>query len=200
MSRKQQIALLPGTWAKDRFSFGGSLLKGSHPKKARPFSRKLPIHIVLKSSRATGRLSLLRHSSAIARLIASQADRRLIKVFAVSNAGNHLHLLIQAPTREAFQGFIRGLSARISQLVMGKAKEQKREKFESAFWDARPFSKIVSWGPQLRNVRRYLSLNSTESLPGMSRGFTRNVFQQIQEALRLGMMPRSDSLVAAGFS
>src|SRR5690606_24653631 len=102
--------------------------------------------IVLKSSRATGRLSLLRYCNEIARLIASQAERKHIKVYAVSNAGNHLHLLIQAPSREYFQAFIRGLSARISQLVMGKAREQHREKFEGSFWDARPFTKIVSWG------------------------------------------------------
>ncbi len=199
MTRVQTILDLK-SWTRDRFAFGGSLLKGSHPKKKRPFSRKLPLHIVLKSSKAIGSRSMLRHSSAVAQVIATQAERHSIKIFSVSNAGNHIHLLVQAPAREQLQAFLRGISARISQLLMGKDKEKAREKFNECFWDARPFSKIVNWGRAFQNVSRYLSLNSTEVMPGLSRAATRIMFDEIHKLLRSGCIPRSHTLAAAGFT
>jgi hypothetical protein len=185
-----QTKLLVGTWQRDRFAFGGSLLKGSHPKKKRVFSSRVPMHVVLKSSQAVGTRSLLRHGPAIARILGAQARRHHVRLNGATNAGNHLHLLLQAPSRECLSAFLRAIAGRIAQLWRGPA----------GFWDARPFSRLVSWGRDFGRVSRYLGLNSTETALGMGRGSTRAMYGRIQELLDQGIVPRTPGLVAAGFS
>ncbi len=184
-------SLLPGTWSKSRFAFGGSLLKGSHPKTKRVFNPKLPLHVVLKSSKAKGACSLLRHSRRIASILSEQSDRHHIRLLQVANAGNHLHLLLEAPSRDYLSAFLRAISGRIAQMAT-------RTGAERGFWDARPFSRIVSKGRELRNVARYLGINSTE-MAGISRSLARQIFSEIQEGLRRGLIPRTPGLIAAGF-
>jgi REP element-mobilizing transposase RayT len=189
MMNPKQMHLLAGTWKRDRFAFGGSLLKGSHPKGKRIFSSRLPMHVVLRSSQARKERSLLRHGSAIARILAEQARRHHIRLDSAANAGNHLHLLLQASSRVGLSAFLRAITGRIAQLVNA----------DKGFWDARPFSRLVSWGQDLRRVSRYLTLNSTETGLTMGRGATRAMFGRIQELLIQGILPRSPGLVAAGF-
>ncbi|MEO5668319.1 MAG: transposase [Bdellovibrionota bacterium] len=183
-----QRALLPGTWSKSRFAFGGSLLKNSHPKTKRIFNPKLPLHVVLKSSKARGPLSLLNHSRRVTTILAEQAQRHHVQLLQVANAGNHLHLLLEARSREHVSNFLRAISGRIAQAVSPK----------DGFWDARPFSRIVSRGRELRNVARYLGMNSTEAA-GLSRRQTRRIFQEIHDALRRGLIRTTPGLIAAGF-
>jgi REP element-mobilizing transposase RayT len=184
-------SLLPGTWSKSRFAFGGSLLRGSHPKTKRVFNPKQPLHVVLKSSKAKGARSLLLHSRRIAVILSEQSDRHHIRLLQVANAGNHLHLLLEAPSRDFLSAFLRAISGRIAQIVMPTESE-------CGFWDARPFSRIVSKGRELRNVAKYLGMNSTEMI-GISRPHARQIFAEIQDGLRRGMIPRTPGLVAAGF-
>jgi len=187
-----QRALLPGTWSKSRFAFGGSLLKGSHAKTKRVFNPKLPLHVVLKSSQAKGVASLLLKSRQIAVALSEQSERHHVRILQVANAGNHIHILLEAPSRDHLSNFLRAISGRIAQLVLGNAPSK------SGFWDARPFSRIVSRGRELQNVARYLGMNSTE-VAGISRHYARTVFREIQNALRQGLIPRTPGLVAAGF-
>jgi hypothetical protein len=191
-----QTKLLVGTWQRDRFAFGGSLLKGSHPKKKRVFSARVPMHVVLKSSQSVGSRSLLRHGPAIARILGAQARRHHVRLDGVANAGNHLHLLLQAPSRDCLSAFLRAIAGRIAQLAGSK----------QGFWDARPFSRLVSWGQDLRRVSRYLGLNATETAlnagfsGSASRSNTRAMFGRIQALLDQGIVPRTPGLLAAGFS
>lgn len=193
MARKRQLSLVPKTWAMHHFSFGASLLKGAHPKKKRPFRSKLPMHLVMKSSVAVGSKSFLRFNSVIEAHLEILAKRHGVRLFAASNGGNHLHLLIQAPSRESLNAFTRGVTGRIAQLVAGDSV------MKGAFWDARPFSRLVSAGRDFRNVCRYLGLNSMESLLGISRGAARAITEQIQEAIDSGWLRKSPELHAAGF-
>jgi REP element-mobilizing transposase RayT len=183
-----QLKLLSKTWAKNRFAFGGARLGTSHAKTKRHFRPKLALHVVIRSSQAQGSKSFFCHNIALAKLIESQASRHLVKVFAAANAGNHLHLLIQAPSREHLSNFLRALTGRIAQLVNAT----------KGFWDARPFSRIVSWGRDFKNVARYICLNATEAV-GMSRESVRKMYDGISQALRQGLLPKSPGLVAAGF-
>lgn len=199
MPTKKQLALIPKTWSKHRYSFGASLLKGSHPKKKRPFSASLSMHVVLKSTKAAGRHSLLRHNASIQQILDSQAERHSIQVFSAANGGNHLHLLIRAPSRSHLSAFLRALSGRIAQLVMGHKKEVLRRPFDKKFWDARPFSRLVSWGQDFKNVCRYLGINAAESLLGFSRIAARSMDKQIQKAVESGVLRKNPGLVAAGF-
>ena len=180
------MKLLTKTWAKDRFAFGGARLLGSHPKKKRSFHSKLALHVVMRSTQARGERSLFRHNQAIARMLQAQAERQSVKIYAVANAGNHLHLLVQAPAREQLSGFLRAISGRIAQLV-------------AIGWDARPFSRIVSWGRDFKNVARYIGMNANEML-GTPRANVRQMYEKIREALREGRLAKTPSLVAAGFA
>ncbi len=251
-----QTNLLPGLWTKDRFAFGGALLKGSHPKKKRCFRPNLPLHVVMRSSKAVGQRSLFLRSKQVAKILNTQASKHFVKLYAVANAGNHLHLLIQAPSQEHLSNFLRAISGRIAQLSLEgaqslskspelrmstkhgagmytdstyadkhhnlkqqqaktnkqqtqannlKAKisdqESRRNEQESkpsSFWDARPFSRIVSWGRDFKHVARYIGINSTEML-GLTRLDTRKMFEKIQHALAQGLLPKSPGLMAAGF-
>jgi len=203
-----QRALLPGTWSKSRFAFGGSLLKGSHAKTKRVFSPKLPLHVVLKSSQARGGQSLLLHSKRIAQILAEQSARHHVRLLQIANAGNHLHLLLEAPSREHLSNFLRAISGRIAQLVLERALPARSEGQHASssvtddrrgFWDARPFSRIVTRGRELQNVARYLGMNSTE-MKGLGRTQVRGIFAEIAEALKNGWIPHTPGLVAAGFT
>ena len=207
----KQLSLV-STWQKDRFAFGGAALKNSHAKGKRPFSKKLPVHVVMRSSKATGPLSLMKHNSEIQDALYSEASRNHVKLHAVANAGNHLHLLVQAPAREALSGFLRAVSGRIAMIVTGARKgnalafigssqkvsiESRNER--SGFWDQRPFTRLVSLGRDFQNVCRYVTMNSTESFGRFSRDNARRMFAQIRESIRRSEIPISPGLRAAGF-
>jgi len=68
----------------------------------------------------------------------------------------------------------------------------------AGFWDARPFSRLLSWGKDFKGVARYIALSSTQML-GISRPNVRAMFDQIQFLLKAGKIPKSRELVAAGF-
>ena len=79
--------------------FGGSLVKGN-PRTARPLSTKHPIHLVMRSTKATGEKSFLRkaHASKIEAVITKHANINGVKVYRYANAGNHLHLVVNLQT------------------------------------------------------------------------------------------------------
>jgi len=197
--KRQQLKLFPKSWISSHFAFGASLLKGSNPKKSRPFRAKLPLHVVMKSSKAVGERSLLRFNQDVERILDIQAKRHHVQIHGAANAGNHLHLVIQAVSPEYLAAFLKSIAGRIAQMIEGKAKEQSREAFHSKFWDSRPYSRIVSWGREFKNVCRYIGINSTEIALGLPRDFTRDMFAQIQHAVRSGWILKSPTLIAAGF-
>jgi len=196
----KQLKLIPRTWLLSSFAFGASLLKGSHPKKARPFRARLPLHIVLRSSIAKGARSFLRFDIEIETLLIDQAARHHVKIYGAANAGNHLHLVVQAPSKEHLAAFLKSISGRIAQIVEGKSKEQNRTAFKAPFWDARPYSRLLSWGRDFRNVCRYIGINATETAAGLSRSGTRQIFDEIREGLRTGWIVKTPGLLAAGFA
>jgi len=210
----KQTSLKLQSWSKDRFAFGASLLKGSHPKKKRPFSSKLPMHLVLKSSKAHGNSSFLLHNKSLSKILETQSARHFVKIYSLANAGNHLHLIVQAPSREHLAAFLRAITGRIAQLLAAQASLQAQPRNKASmhaqprepaqpetagFWDARPFSRLMSWGKDFKGVARYIALNSTQML-GMSRSNLRAMFDQIQFLLKAGKIPKSRGLVAAGFA
>jgi len=113
----KQTSLKLQSWSKDRFTFGASLLKGSHPKKKRPFSSKFPMHSVMRSSKACGNSSFLLHNKSLSKVLEKQSARHFVKIYSLANAGNHLHLIVQAPSREHLAAFLRAITGRIAQLL-----------------------------------------------------------------------------------
>src|SRR5688500_16570410 len=86
-------------------AFGGALLKKSHAKTARVIATKAPIHLVMRSSLATGEKSFLFRARRIEAVIQKQAARFGVRLYDFANSGNHLHLLVLATNRRAFKNF-----------------------------------------------------------------------------------------------
>jgi hypothetical protein len=192
-SRKTDSAAqpaLPGLEFKKQIAFGGSLLKNSHAKVARPLSSKQALHVVLRSEVAQGNFSLLKHERVIKNTLQKMGQKHGVKLYRVANAGNHLHLLLRFTKRRGLQNFLRGSTGLIARKVLGRERglgrsTQRNEvapplknaplnrgekKFK--FWSQRPFSRIVSWGRDFDGTLSYLKLNALEAFGFINRKFT----------------------------
>jgi REP element-mobilizing transposase RayT len=166
---------LPGFGRKPKAgAHGGEFARGKR-KTRRPFDPKQALHVVLRSSRAKGDLSMLhpRHCKHIFALLERLKKRWNVSVYRYANVGNHLHLLIRARSRADWQGFIREFSGGIAMIVTGakKGNALKRaevidvpESAQRAFWDHLVFTRIVAFGRDFKGVAQYVSTNLWEGL------------------------------------
>lgn len=173
-SRKNQ-PFFPGLNRKNqRNAHGGENARGKR-KERRPFDPKQALHVVLRSSKARGELSMLhpRNSGHVRELLERLKKRWGISVYRYANVGNHLHLLIRAKSRASWQGFIRELSGGIAMIVTGSKKGNALERSkakdlpESAkrgFWDHLVFTRIVAFGRDFKGVADYVCTNLWEGL------------------------------------
>ncbi len=142
-------------------NFGGSKLK-SNPKVARPLSTKLAVHVVLKSALAQGRRSLL-HSKNVDKIhavITNCAKQCGVRIYHYVNVGNHIHLVVKLHDRQTFKAFLRSVTGLIARHVLGA---QRNHPQGLTFWEARPFTRLVSWGRDYKNVGNYMESNRWES-------------------------------------
>jgi len=158
----KQASFLPSL----RLEHGGDVCQGRR-KVARPFSHKHPIHLVLRSSRARGRWSLLTRDNArrIEKLLNACAKKHRIQVYRFVNVGNHLHLLIRTTAsgylaaKQDFQGFVREFAGSIAFQVTGA----KKANAKGRFWDKTLYSRLVSWGREFKRVTEYFTKNFLEA-------------------------------------
>lgn len=141
--------------------FGGMYLKNSNPKKKRPLSIKRSSHLVMRSLHAKGSRSFLRFDTKIQDILSRQGRRFGVKVYRFANGGNHLHLVVLPSSRRGFNSFIRTISGLIARLVLGAEKGSAKG---LKFWEKRPFTRIVEWGRDYKNVCAYLLQNTLEAL------------------------------------
>ncbi|MGE0525895.1 MAG: transposase [Bdellovibrionales bacterium] len=150
--------------------FGGSLLKNSHAKRARPLNSKLPLHIVLRARR--GGMRLPRTFAEISDIIVSTARKYGVRIYEQANVGNHVHLLVRIGKVWLWAAFIRELTGRIARamIVAGVAARGER------FWKCRPFTRIVQgWGKAFKIAKEYVYLNQLEANGFISRKETRTL-------------------------
>jgi REP element-mobilizing transposase RayT len=163
MSRAAQASFLkhPAFRHLDRREHGGKLYQGMR-KRERILDPGKPLHVVLRSKRATGDWSLLdpAHERRIGHLVRQCARRQGVRIFRYANAGNHLHLVIQARRRKNYQDFLRLVGGLVARAVTGARKGRRIGKF----WDALAYSRVVTWGRELRNVSFYVLMNELEGL------------------------------------
>jgi REP element-mobilizing transposase RayT len=152
-----------GFISKRQLFFGGSLLKKSHAKMARPLHTKLPVHLVFRSSQARGERSLrtLANARKIRAILKQEASRFGIRVLDFSNNFNHLHLLVQSSNRRMTLNFMRSFAGKVAMAVSGA---RKGASLNENFWDQRPFSRVVVGYRGLSIARDYLALNQMEAL------------------------------------
>jgi REP element-mobilizing transposase RayT len=160
--RAQQLNLFP----KPPIDHGGSIRKGKR-KIQRPFDRKRPMHLVMRSTRAKKEWSFLhrRNKGAIHALLVDLAEKYRVKLYKYENVGNHLHLLAQFPSRRELKAFLRVFA----QSVMFQVTGARKGKPQGRFFDAIAYSKLVSWGREFAALKAYLWKNALESL-----GFSAN--------------------------
>ena len=171
-----------GSAFRPKRTFGGSLLKGN-PRERRPLSTQNPIHLVLKSRLAIGERSMLRrtHSRAIEDLVRRQARQHGLRLYHYVNVGNHLHIVVRSKDRRGFQNFVRSISGVIARIVTERERgpaqplrtDHEKRKSRLGFWDARPFTRIVTWGRDYLTVSAYIARNQMTAL-GFSTAATRD--------------------------
>jgi REP element-mobilizing transposase RayT len=157
----------------DAKRFGGSLLKNSNAKTKRPLATKRSMHLVLRSSVAKGPKSFLRRSRAVEAIINRQARIHSVRIYKLANAGNHLHLVVTPSSRIAYNRFIRSVAGLIARLVRNKQRGASKainaiRAGKIKFWDKRPFTRIVEWGREFRDVLGYLRKNTLEAMGFLS--------------------------------
>jgi REP element-mobilizing transposase RayT len=142
--------------------FGGSSVKGN-PREQRPIAIKRPMHLVLKSSLASGKNSFLkpRLRGRIQDVLQKAAQSKGVKIYRFANSGNHLHLIVLPKSRVAFLAFIRTISGLIARITLGV---ERGKALGMKFWDARPYSRILEWGRDYRRSCDYLLKNELEAL------------------------------------
>ena len=176
---KQQSLFKPLSISNKKF-FGGSLLNGRR-KGTRPLSAGQALHLVLKSQWATkaDKFTTRTNKPAVEEIITITAKRYGIKIYQQAICGNHIHLMVRSKRRWLYRAFIAVVTGLIAQQVMqrqsykvfmsAKSKEfagegvPQQEKGQ-AFWQHRPFSRIVNWGRDYQNCLKYLTRNTLEAL------------------------------------
>jgi REP element-mobilizing transposase RayT len=142
-----------------RREHGGDVRKGKR-KLARPLVTKRPMHLTLRSSKAKGVWSFLKHKGLIHLTLLGTAERFQIKVLGFENVGNHLHLIIQGKSRKQITKFLRVLPQQIMFLVTKARKGAP----QGRFFDEIIYSRIVEWGKDYKNLILYFGKNAIEAL------------------------------------
>lgn len=111
-----------------------------------------------------------------------------VRIFHYAILGNHLHLLIQVKQRTALTGFLRVISGVIARKAMGAEKGAAKG---GHFWEGRPYSRVITWGREFRNVLAYVERNALEGAKKISyvardRALTLGLKRVIREHLELG--------------
>jgi len=142
---------------KQSLEYGGSLLRGKRKTK-RPIVLSKPLHLVMRSEVAIGKLSLKRFELLIKARLELYALRFHIKVYKLAINRNHLHLCIQGQDRQEVASFLKVFAGVIAKKIVIHSKF-KLEKF----WTERVFSRVVQWGKDFKGVIKYIHQNELEA-------------------------------------
>ena len=134
-------------------SYGGGSSLGKR-KTRRPLSPSASLHLTLKVSPWVPSLLGKESQAVCQREINHWARYFSVKVHGRSVNSNHIHLLVHSRDLNQLRNFLRVLSGQIAQ-KLGEGMEQ--------FWESLPFSRIVRWGRDFRNVLRYIERNTLEA-------------------------------------
>ena len=121
MLRQLSFAKYDAFRAFTRAEHGGDFRQGQR-KLWRPFDRRKPLHVTLRSSRARGAWSLLDHKNErrVRHLVYRFASKNRVRIFKYANAGNHLHLLVHSKDHAAFKRFLKTIAGLIMYAMRNK--------------------------------------------------------------------------------
>lgn len=163
MKRSKQLPLFPEKMRRQYAltaaskSFGGSDMVGKR-KVARPLATNRPLHLVLKSSQARGRLTFLNHRTAL-----DQVLRRISRKWGVQIknrvwVSNHIHMTVQFSNRMHYQNWIRELTGQIVCCLSQRVRQRIAN-----FFDHRPWTRVLEWGRDLLNMKDYFLKNELQN-------------------------------------
>lgn len=166
MRTQPSFATIPGFSLAARREHGHEIRRGQR-KTARPFDRRIPMHVVFRSERAKGSWSFLnqRNDRRVKHIIYDVARRTHVRIYKFANAGNHLHLLIRSRNKQDAQKFLRMVGGLIARAVTAAKKGNPVGKF----WDSLVYSRLVSWGREFFAVKDYIEINEMEAQEVWSR-------------------------------
>lgn len=125
---------------------GGTLHEGER-KKLRPLASDRPIHLVLKA-----KMPFRGDTGAVVLTEARRlADKFFLKIYDHAVADDHVHLALKIPHRRYYVHFIRSLTGLLSR------------RYGKGFWSQVPFTRVVQWGRDYRNLGKYLEKNRLEA-------------------------------------
>lgn len=180
--RKTQLNFFKKLKVSSKKSYGG-ITKGRR-KVARPISTTKWSHLVLKSKKAKGNLSLssLKNRTQVTRILKKQAQKHHVQITDFVNMGNHLHLKVRPQSRIGFQKFLKSTTAMIARAITGAKKGYKFGKF----WDGLAFSRVIQTPFELLQLRGYFDANRKESQKGyLARAEYLNNFNRWLRTLKL---------------
>lgn len=163
-----------------RKTYGGAEQNGLRKIK-RPLDHRRPVHLLLKSSHARAKLSMLsgKNRLEIKALITKWAAKFSIKIHGMENMGNHLHIIATFPRREAFADFLRTITSLIARKITGA---RKGRPFGKRFWDDLAFTRVITGWRDVKGVKNYLGKNAVERDVGP---MARRTIEEYEEARRL---------------
>lgn len=176
--KSTQLSLIP-TRSNKRF-FGGALLVGRR-KTPRPINTKEALHFVLRSQFAHGKTSFrtLKNQRGISSILKKASVKYSIRIYRQAIQSNHIHLVLKVPSRYAYKCFIAVISGKIASFVMNfisfknfvkdlsirdTGEGYKTPHNGQAFWEYRPFSRLLYWGKDYKKALTYLLKNTLEAL------------------------------------
>ncbi|MEK6555361.1 MAG: transposase [Bdellovibrionota bacterium] len=142
---------------------GGTSLK-KRRKVARPLVPRATTHVVFKSAKAKGSLSLYRHKKTVDTLLKQLARRYFIEILDYVNMGNHLHLKVRFKDASRFKNFMRAFCG---QLPRKLTNAHRGTKF-GRFWDGLAFTRVLMSKLEELGLKIYFEGNQREKDLGYS--------------------------------
>ncbi len=143
----KQLQLSYSPYFKSSPTFGGELNINKR-KSRRPLDIKKPLHLVLRADVTTP--VFLHREHVLDKMILRFAKKFGIKIFESSVNANHLHLVISFKHRLLYKRFVAAITGRIAHVLKIK-------------WLNRPFTRIINWGHDFKNVCAYVVKNQKEA-------------------------------------
>ena len=149
--------------AKGRTTHGGENTKGKR-KEERPLSKSKPIHLILKSKKASGRLSFLgaKNKVWIEKLLRAKAKKFFVRNEDYVNMGNHLHIRLRVQDRISFRKFLKSIVNLIARTLTGAKKGNKFGRF----WDGLAYTRILKSSFEQLQLHGYFRANRMERTLG----------------------------------
>jgi REP element-mobilizing transposase RayT len=142
-------------------SFGGTSRK-KRRKVKRPLLPGKVHHVVLKSSKAKGRLSFYTHKLLVKRLLEEKSKKFFVQIQDFVNMGNHLHLKVKFKDAKRFQQFLKSFTALLAREITGA----KKGKPFGKFWDGLAFTRVLMTRFEELGLKSYFTGNHIQKEVG----------------------------------